>query len=211
VLPIWYRGAAMAPSFLYPLRALRVLAALWLGWLACAAGAAEPSAEMAIEVARSGETFIVNALLFAPVTRREAWAVLTDFDHMTSYVPNLAESRVLERSGNRLTVAQNGVARFGKLDFPFESVREVELTPEESVRSRNIRGTVRKLESVTQLSEAEGGTRISYRVEMILDWWFSNPVGEAFLEHEIHEQFDAIVKEMRRRQALPATSGKAAP
>ncbi len=201
----------MAPSFLNSLNAFRVSAALALAALGGFAGAAEPTDDIAIEVARAGESFVVNALLFAPVSRREAWAVLTDFDHMTGFVPNLIESRVVERSENRLTVAQKGVAHFGKLDFPFDSVREVELTPEESVRSRNIRGSVRKLESVTRLSEAEGGTRISYRVEAILDWWFSNSVGEAFLKHEVHEQFDAIVKEMRRRQAPSTTSGKAAP
>lgn len=189
----------MIPGLPIFLHACRALTALVLGTLAVLAGAAELAPEFSIDVARSGETFIVHALLFAPVSRREAWAVLTDFDRMTGFVPNLTESRVVERAGNRLTVAQKGVARFGALEFPFDSVREVDLDPEESVRSRNIRGSVRKLESVTRLAEAGGGTQVSYRVEAILDWWFSNAVGEAFLRHEIREQFDAIVKEMRRR------------
>ena len=203
----------MVPGLPIILLACRVLTALVLGMLAFLAGGAELAPEFSIEVARSGETFIVHALLFAPVSRQEAWTVLTDFDHMTGFVPNLTESRVVERAGNRLTVAQKGVARFGALEFPFDSVREVDLNPEESVRSRNIRGNLRKLKSVTRLAEAEGGTRISYRVEAILDWWFSNAVGEAFLRHEIREQFDAIVKEMRRRhdaaQVPPADPNRA--
>ncbi|HEX6829839.1 MAG TPA: SRPBCC family protein, partial [Burkholderiales bacterium] len=168
-----------------------------------AATAAEPAAPASIEVRRDGETYIVNGLLFAPVTRHEAWVVLTDFDHMGRFVPNLSESRVLRRAGSRLTVFQKGVARFGILSFPFESVREVELEAEETVRSRNISGNLRKLESLTRFSDADGATRISYRVEIIPDFWLPGFIGEVVIRDEIEEQFAAILKEMLRRRGAP--------
>jgi hypothetical protein len=175
--------------------------------LASAAGAARADTELRIEVERKGELFTVHAFLFAPVPPRDAWAVLTDFEHMASFVPNLSESRVTNRAGERLTVAQKGVARFGVLKYPFESVREVELFPFESVRSRNVGGNVSRVDSTTRIVAFEGGTRISYYVEVVPGFWFPGIVGESFLKHEIREQFDAILREMLRRQqggAAPA-------
>lgn len=163
-------------------------------------GVAEAAQEMVIDVARSGEAFVVDALMFVPVPRRDAWAVLTDFDGMSGFVPTLSESATTRRSGNRLVIAQKGVARFGPLRFPFESVREVELHPYDTVRSRNIRGNMRQLDSVTRLGDADGGTRISYHVQAIPGFWFPGVMGETILRHEVREQFEAIVKEMLRRK-----------
>lgn len=156
--------------------------------------------EVRIEVVRKGDLFTVHAFLFAPVPPRDAWAVLTDFDGMAAFVPNLSESRVTSRSGERVTIAQKGVARFGPLSYPFESVREVELFPFEAVRSHNVGGNVSRVDSTTRLVAFERGTRISYYVEVMPGFWFPGVIGEAFLKHEIREQFEAIVKEMVRRQ-----------
>jgi hypothetical protein len=183
-LPLWFRFPA------------------WLLWaaLALAAAAAGAAPQSSIRVSRDGEAYIVDAILIAPVGRAEAWSVLTDFDAMSRFVPSLSESRVLRRAGNRLSISQKGVARFGLLWFAFESVREVELEPLRSVRSRNIGGTLRRLDSLTIFSDAEGGTRISYRLEVVPDFWLPGFIGEAFIKHEIREQFEAIVVEMLRRR-----------
>ncbi|HSD59802.1 MAG TPA: SRPBCC family protein [Burkholderiales bacterium] len=181
----------------------RFSAALALAALAFVVVAAEPATGIEIDIARNGDTFIVDALLFAPVTRREAWAVLTDFDRMGGFVPNLSESRVLRRAGDQLTVAQKGVARYGILSFPFDSVREVELQPYQSIRSRTIGGNILRLDSLTRFADADGGTRISYRVEVIPGSWFPGFITEVFLRDEITEQFEAIVREMLSRRGRP--------
>lgn len=180
-----------------PARFAAIAAFVALATVASGAGA---DTDVQIEVARKGDLFTVHAFLFAPVPPRDAWAVLTDFDRMAAFVPNLSESRVTNRAGERLTIAQKGVARFGVLSYPFESVREVELFPFEAVRSRNVGGNVSRVDSTTRLVAFERGTRISYYVEVVPGFWFPGVIGEAFLKHEIREQFEAIVKEMVRRQ-----------
>lgn len=178
---------------------LSCLAGIWLAALASAVAA--PAAQTSISVLRQGDAFIVHATLLAPGTRRQAWEVLTDFDHMSAFLPSISESRVLRRAGNHLTVTQKGVVRFGFLGFAFESLREVVLEPEETVRSRNIGGNLRQLESLTRLSPAVGGTLVSYRVEVIPDFWIPGFLAEYLIRSEIEGQFDAIVKEMLRRRA----------
>ena len=86
-----------------------------------------------IDVSRSGELYVVDAVMVVPFSPREAWDVLTDFDAMASFVPNLEVSRVTSRSGDRLQVEQRGVARWGPLSQPFTTVREIELRPIDEV------------------------------------------------------------------------------
>lgn len=175
------------------------------GICAAAASAAEARAEgraiQDLQVNKIGETYWVVATLLAPVPLRQAWAVLTDFDAMASFVPNVKESRVISADGQALSLRQSGVARFGPFSYRFESTRRIELRPYASIQSSQLSGSLRKMESITTLTEAAGGTRIVYRVELVPALPFPGLVGETLVSHEVSEQFEAIVAEMLRRQA----------
>jgi carbon monoxide dehydrogenase subunit G len=168
-----------------------------------ATGAAEPPVpRVDIDLHQSGRTFVVDATFSAPVPPSVAWDVLTDFEHMDAFVPNLAESRIVARDGNVLTILQYGVARFGPLAFRFESERQVTLAPFTTIRSTQLRGTMDKLDSTTTFASEGTGTRLTYRVEAIPGTLFPDVIARRFLRHEIAEQFDAIVREMIRRHAV---------
>jgi hypothetical protein len=154
-----------------------------------------------VEVQREGDTFRVDATLFAPVGQEVAWDVLTDFDRMAKFVPNLQTSRVVSRDGNRVVIHQRGVARFGPLAFGFSSERLIEMTPRFEIRSIQLRGNMRRLESLTRFSAEEGGTHLVYRVEVEPGALYPAALTERFLRDEVAEQFDAIVQEMLRRDA----------
>lgn len=178
-----------------------------LGLLLCAALARAASPVQALEVRRQGDGYVIEASFFAPVPRSLAWSVLTDFDAMVRFVPNLQESRITAGTAPQLTVRQRGVARFGPFEFPFESVRRIELRPPAAIDSVQTSGNLRRLESHTTLAVAPGGTLVSYRVELLPGSDFPALIGAAFLRHEVREQLEAIVQEMLRRQgaATPPT------
>ncbi len=46
---------------------------------------------------KNGDTVELDTQFSVPVSREIAWAVLTDFEHMTAFIPNLASSKVLEK------------------------------------------------------------------------------------------------------------------
>jgi len=179
--------------------------AFGLGLLLSAAAA--PAAALTVEVgiARDGELVQLDAVLVAPVTRSEAWAVLTDFDAMARYVPNLHESRVTLRAGNRLRVEQRGTARWGPLSHAFTTVRNVELVPMSLVQSYSTGGSLQRVRSETRFSDVAGGTRIRHHLEFALETWMPEFLAEAFLRHEVTEQFEALVQEMLRRRGAPAS------
>ena len=172
--------------------------------LAAAAPASAFAVDTRVSVSRRGDVFLVDAVLVAPVNAREAWRVLTDFDAMSSFVPNLETSRVTARSGERLRVEQTGMARWGPLTHAFSLVREIEMEPMQQVRSHSLAESQMQVRSVTRFASVAGGTEIRHHIEIGVDTWMPAALVEPFLRHEVREQFDAVVAEMLRRRAVEA-------
>lgn len=169
----------------------------WL--LAGGVAAAEESPIRSIEVVRSADAYVANLVMLAPVPAGLAWKVLTDFEHQPEWVPNLRESKVVESDGNVLTIEQRGVARFGIASFPYVSVRQILLDPERTVRATQLKGSMRRVESLMTLSPDGSGTRLQYHLEMVPTGLAAAVLSEDFLQHELTGQFTAIIGEMVRR------------
>ncbi len=156
-----------------------------------------------IKVQVTGENVIVDLSLLVPATRQQVWAVLTDFDHMASFISNLKESKVISTSADTLKVFQRGSAKYGPISFPFESTREMQLAPFDKIRSHMISGNMRKMEGTTQLVDEGAQTRIIYHTDSIPGVWIPPIVGKVFIEHEIREQFREIRNEIVKRKQEP--------
>lgn len=172
-----------------------------------AAAFADPQQEEAIEVKVqvAGGNVIVDLSIVVPATRQEVWAVLTDFDHMAGFVSNLKESRVVSTSADTMKVFQRGSAKYGPISFPFESTREMQLTPFDKIQSHMISGNMRKMEGTTQLVDEGAQTRIIYHTDSIPGVWIPPIVGKVFIEHEIREQFQEMRNEIIKRKQVPVS------
>lgn len=153
-----------------------------------------------VRVERSGGNFTVDLTIYAPVAPALAWAVLTDFENMGEFVPNLISSHVTERSDTLLKVTQKGLARYGLFSANFESIREIQLTPLREIRAHGVGGNIRRMESTMQLQAEGAGTRLTYHAEVLPGFWLPPLIGPALVRHETAEQFSAMVHEMLRRQ-----------
>jgi len=152
-----------------------------------------------LSVAFENDAYVVNAVFFAPAPPNVAWDVLTDFDKLAGWVPNVAESKVIKRDDGSVTVEQRGVAKYGAASFPYVTERRIELRPPSGIKTAQVKGNMRRVESTIML-EAEGkGTRIVYHLEIVPSLLASTVMSKPFVEHEVSEQFTAIVGEMTRR------------
>ena len=180
-------------------RWLHVLAAL-----ACVAAinafAQDKSPVRSVDIVQNDSGYVATVVMFAPVAPGIAWNVLTDFDNMHKWVPNVRESKISTRDGNTLTVEQKGVAKFGILSFPYESARRMELDPQKTILSTQIAGSMRRLVSLMKVSPDGDGTRLDYKLEMEPSGVAAAVMSKKFLQHEITEQFTAIVGEMVKRR-----------
>jgi hypothetical protein len=152
-----------------------------------------------VAVMRRGEVFGIDAVIKSPVTLQEAWAVLTDFDAMAAFIPNLESSRVLSRTGDVLRVEQRGALKWGPVSQDYATVREVQLAPMETIRSTSVAGATPREQSLTRFREIAGGTEIWHRAELAFTSWMPDYVAERFLRDVMQQRYEAIVAEMVKR------------
>ena len=162
--------------------------------------------DIEVKVRVVGEDVVVDVSFPVHATQQEVWAVMTDFDHMASFVSNVQSSRVVDRSGNVLHIAQQGKAQHGPLSFEFDSVREIRLSPYDRIQSHLISGKMRKLEGDTQLKAEGDATRVAYHGDSIPGVWIPPIVGKIFIENELREQFRDIRNEVVRRKHAARTA-----
>lgn len=162
-----------------------------------------PVSSEAVTVKALEEGYAVEADFRAPVPLPLAYGVLTDFDHMSRFVPNLEQSHIQSRNGNRWQVEQHGVARYGPFSQDYASVREILLLPGR-IQAHAISGTAKRLDSDMQLSGEGRETRFHYHAVVVPDTWLPPLVGPAAMRQQIASQFSALVREMLRRQAQGA-------
>ena len=156
--------------------------------------------DIEVKVKITGENVVVDLSLDVTATRQQVWTVLTDFDHMSSFVSNLKESKVISTSGFAQKIFQRGAASYGLIDFPFESTREIQLSPYDTIQSHMISGNMRKMDGTTRLVDESGRTRIIFHSDSIPGYWLPPIAGKLFIEHETREQFQEIRNEILKRK-----------
>src|SRR5258706_4723078 len=78
--------------------------------------------DIGVRIQRDGARIIVDVNLPVAATAIETWNVMTDYDHMASFVSNLESSRIIDRREDKLTIEQKGKASRGPLTFKFQNV-----------------------------------------------------------------------------------------
>ena len=165
---------------------------------------AQEADDIVVHVKRNGETIIVDVEMAVQAPPRTAWDVLTDYDHMAQFVANVQESRITDRKGNTLIVAQKSSTSLGLLKFSFDNVREVELVPHREIRSKLISGDMNASAFTTRImSDGGGGTRVVNHGEFVPTMWVPPVVGTAFLESQTRRQFQELRNEIMRRTMTP--------
>ena len=165
---------------------------------------AQDAKDIVVHVKKNGATIIVDVEMAVQAPPLAAWDVLTDYDHMAQFVTNVQASKITDRKGNTLVVAQKSGTSFGVLKFSFDNVREVELVPHSEVRSKLISGDMKASAFTTRiLSDGGGGARVFNHGEFVPTMWVPPVIGTAFLEAETRRQFHELRNEMMRRTMAP--------
>lgn len=153
-----------------------------------------------VVVTRTHEGFTVDVVIVVPAPISIVWEVITDYQHMAEFIPNLTESQVLERNQRGTRVQQKGYTRFGPFRLDFESTRDIQITAEYELRAHGVAGNMQRVESLTRLKAADQGTRLEYHVEAQPSFWVPPLIGPLVVRDQVAEQFSALVGEMLRRR-----------
>jgi ribosome-associated toxin RatA of RatAB toxin-antitoxin module len=180
-----------------PVGALLILTA----WVGVAIGAEQVS----VEASRQGTAVAIKARATIKAPYALIWQTLTDYDHLSEFIPGMVKSHVIERRGSAAIVEETGEAGFLFFTYPIEVVVESLEEPPAFIGIRVLKGNLKQL---------DGGYRIektSYKDdEFVLRWSgiiepsISLPlfITVPLMRANISDQFRGMVKEIERREAL---------
>ena len=185
---------------------LALIAALALAGPPGAQGAAP--ADISIRTSREGGFVTVSASVVMRVDPRIAWAVLSDYDHLAEFIPDVKSSRVVSRDGHELRVEQVGEVGFIFYRQPVTVTLEVHEEPMRRITARGVEGNVKGLESYYELHASGPELRLDYAGRFDPDFAIPPLIGMPVMRRVIERRFRAMVEEIQRRDALARGAAK---
>ena len=140
------------------------------------------------------------AQLRTEVPIKHLWDVLTDYENLSGFIPNLSSSVLEQRNGPTVRLKQVGTQQL--LGLRFSAQVQLELTeylPEGLLRFRMIQGDFRRFEGSWQMRELPDGSSLLY--ELTVQGCMGMPISliEERLRGDLSSNLHAVVAEARRR------------
>ncbi len=157
-------------------------------------------------VHRDGQSFFsIQASGFVLAAPQQAWRVLTDYDRLAEFVPDLLSSRLITRSAHQAVVEQRSEAGFLFISHAIHLVVRITEQPFSSIDVALVSGNMQRYTAHWQLAPAtrDGvqGTLISYAGTMEPDFFVPPLVGESAVQANVRKMVAAVVQEIDRRSA----------
>ncbi len=154
-----------------------------------------------VQLDRNGSRFAVRSESYIAASAAVAWQVLSDYDHLAGFVPDLRVSRVISAPGQPLLVEQSGEAGFLIFRFSVDVVLEIEEAPPQRLGFRAIRGNMRSMQGEWRIEPSAPGVRLVYTAELEPAFWVPPIIGPVVMRRDIAGQIEAVLLEIERRQA----------
>jgi len=129
------------------------------------------------------------------------WDVLTDYEGLSRFIPNLTSSRVVQRSGRLITLDQVGQQILFGVNFSARVQLELTESPESGCLSfRMLKGDFRRFEGLWQVATVEAGTSLLY--SLTVQGCLGMPVHliEQRLRYDLFTNLRAVQKEAESRR-----------
>ena len=194
------RAPADRFSWVYLAAALLLLRAA-----ACAAAAPE------VTVERRGDTFVVSARAPVAADADTAWSVITDYNRLAQFVPDLLASRLVNAPGERLRLLQEGEAGFLLWRFKLNVELEIEETPRTRVAFRAVGGNLRRMQGAWRIEKADNAIVLVYDAELEPGFWVPPLIGPAVMRSDVGGQIPGVVREIERRRDAGSTATRPVP
>jgi ribosome-associated toxin RatA of RatAB toxin-antitoxin module len=137
----------------------------------------------------------VSADLTIPASRQRVWNVLTDYNHLSDFIPYLSDSHVVKQEGTSLLLHQEGTFRLLLL-YPIRSrvTFRVEVIPKDWIRFEAVEGDFQVYRGSWQVKEIPEGTRVSYQAEIEPAFWIPRWMLTLLERHLLTITFRAILE-----------------
>jgi len=172
-----------------------LLAVLAVPWPAVA------RADPEVHIERRQGVFRVDVTIPVEVDAQTAWQVLTDYNRLAEFVPDMRSSRVVSGAGEPLRVRQVGEAGvlFFRVDVDVDL--QIEETPPEKLAFRAVGGNMKHMKGDWRIARTGQDIVLSYQAELEPGFWVPPLLGTALMRRDVGRQVAGVVNEMLRRHA----------
>ncbi|WP_020656412.1 SRPBCC family protein [Massilia niastensis] len=128
------------------------------------------------------------------------WRILTDYNHLADFLPNLISARVVSRHGDRVIVEQLGAARFLFFSQTIHLVVQVDERPPDRIDISLIDGDMKVYRASWALSPGAGatGTRVVYNATIVPKFDVPGIVGTDVVRKDVARMMAAVLLRLDR-------------
>ncbi|MEO6222441.1 MAG: SRPBCC family protein [Vicinamibacterales bacterium] len=181
--------------------------------IACAAELSGAGVEPQVSVREERGIYHVSATFDVPQSPAVVFAVLTDYEHVPKFMPDVRTSVVREREGGRVVIEQEATAKFMLFSKKVRLMLEVFEDPA-IITFRDTSGASFSLyEGRWTMAVAGAGTSIGYALTANPSFSVPEVVLTRLMKRDAVRLIDGLQAEMARRATLTlaASSGSARP
>jgi ribosome-associated toxin RatA of RatAB toxin-antitoxin module len=131
----------------------------------------------------------------APAT---VWRILTDYNHMADYVPDLKSAKVISRIGDKVIIDQLGAARFFFLSRDIHLIVQVVEQAPSKLEVSLVDGDMKVYRCSWELRQAGGGTKVLYNATIEPKFYVPGMVGASMVRKDIGRMMAAVLARLDR-------------
>lgn len=130
------------------------------------------------------------------------WRILTDYNSMADYVPDMKSARVVSRDGDKVIIEQHGAARFLFFSRDIQLLVQVHEQAPDRLDVSLIDGDMKVYRCSWQLLPvgSTGGTRLLYRATIEPKFYVPGMVGASLVRKDIRKMMAAVLARLDRAE-----------
>ena len=156
--------------------------------------------EPQVRLERRQERMHVRVSVPLTVDATTAWGVLTDYNRLAEFVPDMQSSRVVSAPGEPTLLEQRGEAGLLFFRVAVNVVLEIRELPFERIAFRALSGNMKWMQGQWTLRREGAKLVLGYEAELEPDFWVPPLLGEMVMRTNVEKQVAGVVKEMERRR-----------
>ena len=143
------------------------------------------------------QVFQVEAGGTVKASPASVWKVLTNYESMPDFVPDLEKTKVISRTGNRTILEQSGRARFLFLSREIHLIVQVAEDPISAIDISLVTGDMKVYSCRWEMSSTpDGGTRIAYSGRMVPKFYVPGMLGANIIRRDIERMMGAVLQRL---------------
>ncbi|MES2018767.1 MAG: SRPBCC family protein [Pseudomonadota bacterium] len=176
---------------------------LVIAWPAAAQSAAPDVVVKRVDV-DGAQVFEVAANGNVKAAPGAVWKVLTDYESMPEFVPDLNKTKILSRTGNRVIIEQSGVARFLFLSRTIHLIVQAAEEPMSAIDISLVTGDMKVYSCRWEISALpDGGTRVVYSGKLVPKFYVPGMLGANIIRRDIERMMAAVLLRLDRSEPAP--------